>query len=113
MCCIEYRSFALLLDVPEKNIELSELHSLLICVMKGNELVSVLIVHLASMRAVLFSSRFDYQRLASEECLYCLELVVAQTLQFEPCREFLDVENSRKYLWHLLIVVNFVKTLQV
>ena len=45
MCCIEYRNFSLLLDVPEKNIELSELQSLLICVMKRNELVSVLIVH--------------------------------------------------------------------
>jgi hypothetical protein len=65
------------------------------------------------MRAVLFSSRFDYQRLTSEEDLYCPELVVAQTLQFEPCRENLGLENSRKYLWHLLIVMNFVETLQV
>ena len=24
MCCIEYRNFALLLDVPENNVELSE-----------------------------------------------------------------------------------------
>ena len=44
MCCIEYRNFALLLDVHEKNTELSELQSLLICVMKGTELVSLLIV---------------------------------------------------------------------
>jgi len=119
MRCIEYRNVALLLDVPEMNIELSELQSLLICVMKGNELVSLLIVHctkfsfsIHACRSVFIAFRL-YQRLASEEGINCPELVVAQTLQFEPCLENLDVENSRKYLWHLLIVVNFVKTLQV
>jgi len=45
MCCIEYRNFALLLDVPEKNIELSELQFLLICVLKGIKLDSLLIIH--------------------------------------------------------------------
>jgi len=119
MCCIEYHDFPLLLDVPEKKKELSELQFLLICALKGNELDSLLIVHCSkfSIRIHACSSVFIafwlYQRSASEEGLYCPELVVAQTLKFEPCRENLDVENSRKYLWHLLIVVNFVKTLQV
>jgi len=87
--------------------------------MKRNELVSLLIVRCSkfsfSIHACnsVFIAFFLYQRLASEEGLYCPELSVAQTLHFEPCRENLDVENSRKHLWHLLIVGDFVKALQV
>jgi hypothetical protein len=62
--------------------------------------------------SVFIAFRLD-QRLACKEELCFLELVVGHTLQLELCRENLDVENSQKYVWYLLVVVNFVTTFQV
>jgi hypothetical protein len=93
--------------------------SLLICAMKGNELVSLLIDHCSEFSfsihacSSVFLAFWLYQRLASEEDLWMPGVSCgSKTAVSLPCRENLGVENSRKHLWHLLIVVNFVKTLQ-